>query len=217
MNTLRWLLKHPIAFAWVLAGVAILLNSVGGGHEAAEEAHGKPEKHAVSKHEGDKHAAKEGDKADKHHAAKEGDKADKHHAAKEGEKADQHHAAKEEHAAQATPEAKTAAPVAVAAEPVKPEVLLADARKAYWDGALESAEAAYKELVKQQPDSLEYKGELANVYWKAGKSKEAAQLFAELAPQLAAKGRTAEALNMKVYVDMVDAELGKKIDAALKK
>ena len=205
MNTLRWLLKHPIAFAWVLAGVAILLNSVGGGHEAAEEAHGKPEKHAVSKHEGDKHAAKEGDKADKHHAAKE------------GEKADQHHAAKEEHAAQATTEAKTAAPVAVAAEPVKPEVLLADARKAYWDGALESAEAAYKELVKQQPDSLEYKGELANVYWKAGKSKEAAQLFAELAPQLAAKGRTAEALNMKVYVDMVDAELGKKIDAALKK
>ena len=205
MNTLRWLLKHPIAFAWVLAGVAILLNSVGGGHEAAEEAHGKPEKHAVSKHEGDKHAAKEGDKADKHHAAKE------------GEKAYQHHAAKEEHAAQATPEAKTAAPVAVAAEPVKPEVLLADARKAYWDGALESAEAAYKELVKQQPDSLEYKGELANVYWKAGKSKEAAQLFAELAPQLAAKGRTAEALNMKVYVDMVDAELGKKIDAALKK
>ena len=205
MNTLRWLLKHPIAFAWVLAGVAILLNSVGGGHEAAEEAHGKPEKHAVSKHEGDKHAAKEGDKADKHHAAKE------------GEKADQHHAAKEEHAAQATPEAKTAAPVAVAAEPLKPEVLLADARKAYWDGALESAEAAYKELVKQQPDSLEYKGELANVYWKAGKSKEAAQLFAELAPQLAAKGRTAEALNMKVYVDMVDAELGKKIDAALKK
>lgn len=205
MNTLRWLLKHPIAFAWVLAGVAILLNSVGGGHEAAEEAHGKPEKHAVSKHEGDKHAAKEGDKADKHHAAKE------------GEKADQHHAAKEEHAAQATPEAKTAAPVAVAAEPVKPEVLLADARKAYWDGALESAEAAYKELVKQQPDSLEYKGELANVYWKASKSKEAAQLFAELAPQLAAKGRTAEALNMKVYVDMVDAELGKKIDAALKK
>ena len=205
MNTLRWLLKHPIAFAWVLAGVAILLNSVGGGHEAAEEAHGKPEKHAVSKHEGDKHAAKEGDKADKHHAAKE------------GEKADQHHAAKEEHAAQATPEAKTAAPVAVAAEPVKPEVLLADARKAYWDGALESAEAAYTELVKQQPDSSEYKGELANVYWKAGKSKEAAQLFAELAPQLAAKGRTAEALNMKVYVDMVDAELGKKIDAALKK
>ncbi len=210
MNTLRWLLKHPIAFAWVLAGIAILLNMGGGNHEAAEEAHGKPEKHADSKHEGDKHAAKESEKADKHHAAKEEHAAKAEHGAKaEAPKADV--------APVAAPAKTEAAPVAIAAEPVKPEVLLADARKAYWDGAFESAEASYKELVKQQPDSLEYKGELANVYWKAGKSKEAAQLFAELAPQLAAKGRTAEALNMKVYVDMVDAELGKKIDAALKK
>ena len=209
MNTLRWLLKHPIAFAWVLAGLAILLNMGGGSHEATEEAQGKTEKHADSKHEGDKHSVKAGENADKQHAAKEEHAPKAEHVAK----------VEEPKVAAPTPVAtKTeAAPVVAAAEPVKPDVLLADARKAYWDGAFESAEAAYKELVKQQPDSLEYKGELANVYWKAGKSKEAAQLFAELAPQLAAKGRTAEALNMKVYVDMVDAELGKKIDAALKK
>jgi len=42
-------------------------------------------------------------------------------------------------------------------------------------------------------------------------------LFADVAPKLASQGRVTEALNMKLYVDMVNPELAKQIDAALKK
>ena len=204
MNTLRWLVKNPIALAWVLAGIAILLNMGSGHHEAAEE-QGKAEQHAVAEHteKGDKHVSKH----DKH-----AEKAEKH--------AEMAHEGKmEEHAAPTEAKAADmpATEVMTPAEPVKPEVLLKDARQAYWDGAIDAAIASYKELIKQQPDVLSHKGELANIYWKQGKTKEAAELFVVIAPQLAAQGRDAEALNMKVYVDMVDPELAKKIDAELKK
>ncbi len=204
MNTLRWLLKNPLALAWVLAGLAILLNLGAGGHEA-QEAHEKHEKAEKSP------VADKADKADKHEGKYAG-----HEAQAVVAQTDQDHAAQPAQAAKAEVVNATDAKPA-AAEPVKPEVLLVNARKAYWDNAFSASEAAYKALLQQQPDSLEYKGELANLYWKQGKTKEASQLFVEIAPQLAAKGRTAEALNMKLYVDMVDAELAKKIDAELKK
>ena len=51
MNTLRWLMKHPIVLAWLLALLAILLNFGVGGKG------------------GEEHAAKEGAKKAAHHAA----------------------------------------------------------------------------------------------------------------------------------------------------
>lgn len=110
-------------------------------------------------------------------------------------------------AAVATPEAATA-PVADANSEAD---LLRAAREAYWSNEFDNAAGFYTSLLKQTPDSLQYKGELANVFWKQGDSQQAAALFAELAPQLQAQGRSTEANNMRLYVEMVDPALAKTI------
>lgn len=110
-------------------------------------------------------------------------------------------------AAVATPEAATA-PVADANSEAD---LLRAAREAYWSNEFDNAAGFYTSLLKQTPDSLQYKGELANVFWKQGNSQQAAALFAELAPQLQAQGRSTEANNMRLYVEMVDPALAKTI------
>lgn len=111
-----------------------------------------------------------------------------------------------------------AQPVGTAVATVSsPDELLRAAREAYWSDELDAAADFYGQLVQQVPDSLDYKGELANVYWKQGNAREAANLFAEIAPKLAEQGRVTEAFNMKLYVEMVDPELAKSIDAALSK
>lgn len=107
----------------------------------------------------------------------------------------------------ATPEAATA-PVADANSEAD---LLRAAREAYWSNEFDNAAGFYTSLLKQTPDSLQYKGELANVFWKQGNSQQAAALFAELAPQLQAQGRSTEANNMRLYVEMVDPALAKTI------
>ena len=107
----------------------------------------------------------------------------------------------------ATPEAATA-PVADANSEAD---LLRAAREAYWSNEFDNAAGFYTSLLKQTPDSLQYKGELANVFWKQGDSQQAAALFAELAPQLQAQGRSTEANNMRLYVEMVDPALAKTI------
>lgn len=110
-----------------------------------------------------------------------------------------------------------AQPVETAATASSPDELLRAAREAYWSNELEAAADFYGQLVQQVPDSLDYKGELANVYWKQGNAQEAANLFAEIAPKLAEQGRVTEAFNMKLYVEMVNPELAQSIDAALSK
>lgn len=110
-------------------------------------------------------------------------------------------------AAVATPEVATA-PVADANSEAD---LLRAAREAYWSNEFDNAAGFYTSLLKQTPDSLQYKGELANVFWKQGNSQQAAALFAELAPQLQAQGRSTEANNMRLYVEMVDPALAKTI------
>ncbi|MFN3785659.1 MAG: hypothetical protein ACK4RS_02350 [Thiothrix sp.] len=187
MHILRWLMKHPILLAWLLAIVAILLNF---GMMQREEAH------SIA------HGGGESVQAEQH-------------AAVSAPVAEQPAAAP----AQPTPVPAPVAeqPAANAEPPAKTATdLLRAAREAYWSNELESAAELYSKLIQQAPD-INHKGELANVYWKQGKAKEAAALFAEVAPQLAAQGRTTEAFNMKRYVDVVDPELGKKIGDAMKK
>ncbi|MGB3919415.1 MAG: tetratricopeptide repeat protein [Thiothrix litoralis] len=181
MHILRWLMKHPIMLAWLLAIVAILLNF------------------GISSKQGDEH----GEVAAGHDAAQ----------VVAGEHAQAAPAAEAAAPVVEAPAQQAAAPVAQATTPTD---LLRAAREAYWANELDRAIALYIDVLKQAPDSLEYKGELANVYWKQGNSQQAATLFTEIAPQLAAQGRTTEALNMKLYVDMVSPELAKQIDAALK-
>ncbi len=52
----------------------------------------------------------------------------------------------------------------------------ADARRAYWAGDT-GAENAYLELISQYPDKADIRGELGNIYIKAGDSEKAATQF----------------------------------------
>ena len=222
MHILRWLMKHPIMLAWLLAIVAILLNfSVGskqGEHEGKTvAAHDAPVQQVV-----EQAAAPAVEQVVVEQVIVEQTVVPvvEQAAAPVVEQA----AAPvvEQAAAPAVEQAvvpvveQVAAPVVEQAAATTPEDLLRSAREAYWANELDRAVGLYTDLLKQTPDSLEYKGELANVYWKLGNAQQAATLFVEIAPQLAAQGRTTEALNMRLYVDMVNHELALKLDAALK-
>lgn len=227
MHILRWLMKHPIMLAWLLAIVAILLNfSMGSksGEHAKEVAAAHSQEAAPAAAPAPAAQMAEQAPAPEANAqqvatpeAAPAVAAQQQVAAAETAKSDTAQQAGAPAPQQAATPAQ--APVAAAAAPAAdtPADLLRAAREAYWSNELDRAIELYTTLVKQSPDSLEYKGELANVYWKQGNSQQAATLFAEVAPKLAEQGRVTEALNMKLYVDMVSPELAKQIDASLKK
>lgn len=252
MHILRWLMKHPIMLAWLLAIVAILLNFGIGGKPAehgGKEMAAKPEQTHVAPKVDAGHTAAQQHVAPAEvavvpvQAATQPAPAAAMVQAVEVPAAPVQAAEVPKAAAQAAeapvvatpaPAAEQAAPAqaveapAVVATPAQaapaqqasanaPSDLLRAAREAYWANELDRAVGLYTDLLKQTPDSLDYKGELANVYWKQGNAEQASTLFADVAPKLAAQGRTTEALNMKLYVDMVNPELAKQIDAALKK
>lgn len=233
MNILRWLMKHPIMLAWLLAITAILLNFGLGGNKAGT-AH-KEVAQVDTAHQAAPAAA-----ADHGQAPAAATQATVPQQAVATETAPVAAAAAPvattEAAAPAAPEAApsvtAAAPVAAVEAPSAPAAaavaipeaatapvadanseadLLRAAREAYWSNEFDNAAGFYTSLLKQTPDSLQYKGELANVFWKQGNSQQAAALFAELAPQLQAQGRSTEANNMRLYVEMVDPALAKTI------
>lgn len=234
MNILRWLMKHPIMLAWLLAITAILLN-FGLGNKAGT-AH-KEVAQVDAAHQAAPAAAADHGQAP---AAATQAAAPQQQAVVATETAPVAAAAAPvvttEAAAPAAPEAApavtAAAPVATVEVPSAPAAaavatpeaatapvadanseadLLRAAREAYWSNEFDNAAGFYTSLLKQTPDSLQYKGELANVFWKQGNSQQAAALFAELAPQLQAQGRSTEANNMRLYVEMVDPALAKTI------
>lgn len=273
MHIFRWLMKHPILLAWLLAVLAILLNfSMGGkaSHEEVAGGHGKETAHQEAPAAAGSHeqaaapvAAQQGMagheqasaaapqvQAPATQAAVADHAQDKDGAApaQQGMAGGHEQAAAAQSAAPAqqgmaatTAPAQPVAGIADAANTVNqqgmaatdaavpapaagdaaavaetPANLLRAAREAYWSNDLGNAVEFYTKLIQQDP-SLDNKGELANVYWMQGNAKQAAALFAEIAPQRAAQGRMSQALNMKLYVDMVDPELAKQVDAALKK
>lgn len=236
MNILRWLMKHPIMLAWLLAITAILLNFGLGGNKAGT-AH-KEVAQVDAAHQAAPAAAADHGQAPA--AATQAAAAPQQQAVVATETAPVAAAAAPvattEAAAPAAPEAApavtAAAPVATVEVPSAPAAavvatpeaatapvadanseadLLRAAREAYWSNEFDNAAGFYTSLLKQTPDSLQYKGELANVFWKQGNSQQAAALFAELAPQLQAQGRSTEANNMRLYVEMVDPALAKTI------
>lgn len=236
MNILRWLMKHPIMLAWLLAITAILLNFGLGGNKAGN-AH-KEVAQVDAAHQAAPAAAADHGQAPA--AATQAAAAPQQQAVVATETAPVAAAAAPvattEAAAPAAPEAApavtAAAPVAAVEAPSAPAAaavatpeaatapvadanseadLLRAAREAYWSNEFDNAAGFYTSLLKQTPDSLQYKGELANVFWKQGNSQQAAALFAELAPQLQAQGRSTEANNMRLYVEMVDPALAKTI------
>jgi hypothetical protein len=240
MNVFRWLMKHPIMLAWLVALTAILLNFGTTGKTSNDHKEAATPADAVQQAAPVAAATSVDAVAQAQPAAvveapvapaavevsatpavAEAPVAPAAPAAVEAPVAPAAPAAVEAPVAPAAP-AAVEAPVAPAAPavveaPVAPAEasseadLLRAAREAYWSNEFDNAAGFYTSLLKQAPDSLQYKGELANVYWKSGNAQQAAALFVELAPQLRAQGRANEAHNMRLYVEMVDPELAKQI------
>ena len=235
MNILRWLMKHPIMLAWLLAITAILLNfglgnKAGTAHKevAQVDAAHQAAPAAAADHGQAPAAATQAAAPQQAVVATETAPV----AAAAAPVATEAAAPVTATAPEAAPAVTAAAPVATVEVPSAPAVaavatpeaatapvadanseadLLRAAREAYWSNEFDNAAGFYTSLLKQTPDSLQYKGELANVFWKQGNSQQAAALFAELAPQLQAQGRSTEANNMRLYVEMVDPALAKTI------
>lgn len=239
MKAFRWLLVHPIAFAWILAAIAIVLNwIVGSGAPPKKEHQAKAGQHAVQaqKETSGHEAAAANQAATGHEAATTAQAAAALPAAPATDasaSAAQQPATEQVAAtgsASVTEQAAAAAGTATAAvatattaqaadqavsENSSAEDLLLAAREAYWSGEYDRSVSFYQSLLKKD-NKPDYKGELANVYWKQGKSTEAVTLYAEIAPWLAEQGRMSELQSIKVYADVVDPTKAAEIGSVIK-
>lgn len=221
MKAFRWLLVHPIAFAWILAAIAIILNwIVGSGAPPKKEHEAKAGQHEMQAHQ---NAAghEQGSTTAQTAAAMPAD-----HGAEANTTATSATPATTEQTASASvaeqaAKGSTAETTAAATdsqtvnENSSAEDLLLAAREAYWSGEYDRSVGFYQSLLKKdnRPD---YKGELANVYWKQGKSADAVSLYAEIAPWLAEQGRVTELQSIKVYADVVDPAKASEIGSLIK-
>lgn len=208
MNVLRRLIKQPVLFMWVLAAIAILLNYA---DMAIYGPHGR--QHEAKEHEAKAlHEMKEQHNMQAQALGQAGSGMPQNTANTNTvavAEIAQHHTPSV--TAQPAVNANMAMAQQAAAAPSATDLLRA-AREAYWSNEYDRAIEFYQVLIQQEPNNLAVQGELANVYWWQGKTSQAADLFSQLAPKLAAQGRQQEALNMKLYVEMVNPALAKSIN-----
>jgi hypothetical protein len=81
------------------------------------------------------------------------------------------------------------------------EVMIQQARRAFWNGDFEGAETAYVKLISQYPDDADIFGELGNLYQSMGKPAEALDAYYAAAVRLRASGKR-EKLND--VIDLLD-------------
>ncbi len=82
------------------------------------------------------------------------------------------------------------------------EDMLVMAREAYWNNGLEEASEIYIKLIELEPDVLEHKGELGNVYWRQGFPKKAAELYSEVAIPMIKNGDGERVANMIGFIGL---------------
>lgn len=97
-------------------------------------------------------------------------------------------------------DADAKAPEPTDTKAASPDELLKLAREAFWHNKKDEAASIYKQLIEMQPEVLEHKGELGNVYWHQNKQKESAALYAEIAIPLIKKGNSAQVENMLGFI-----------------
>ncbi len=91
-------------------------------------------------------------------------------------------------------------PASTGFEGKTPAELLQYARMAFNQKAMDKSVAIYKHLIKQNPNVIEYKGELGNVFYHQNKPKEAAALYAEIALPLIQQGKAKQVSNMLGFI-----------------
>ena len=76
------------------------------------------------------------------------------------------------------------------------------AREAYWNNGLDEAASIYEQLIQREPDVVEHKGELGNVYWRQGFPEKSASLYAEIAIPMIKKGNGERVSNMIGFIGL---------------
>ena len=95
------------------------------------------------------------------------------------------------------------------------EELLLMAREAYWNNGLEESAEIYQQLIESNPDVLDYKGELGNVYWRQGYPKKAAALYAEISLPMIEEGNADKVANMVGFIGLFFPEKATEIHNSL--
>lgn len=80
--------------------------------------------------------------------------------------------------------------------------LLLMAREAYWNNGLEESAEIYQQLIALNPEVIDYKGELGNVYWRQGFPKKAAELYAEISVPMIEEGNADRVANMVGFIGL---------------
>ncbi len=178
MYIVRWCSNHPIVAIWALTIIALLL-SMGGGkkHETnvASNEHAKTSEKQVVK-------VSENNNVEAH---------------AEGENKSQQVASSSNTNEQGD---ENKASVDSLDEQLSDDLLLM-AREAYWNNGLEEAASIYQQLIEREPDVIEHKGELGNVYWKQGFPEKAASLYAEIAIPMIENGKANRVENMVGFIE----------------
>ncbi len=82
------------------------------------------------------------------------------------------------------------------------EEMLLMAREAYWNNGLDEASQIYQELIKLEPQVIEHRGELGNVYWRQGYPKKAAELYSEISIPMIEQGEAERVANMIGFIGL---------------
>ena len=97
------------------------------------------------------------------------------------------------------------------------EDLLMMAREAYWNNGLDEAAELYATLIEREPNVIEHKGELGNVFWRQGFPKKAAELYADIAEPMIEKGNGERVSNMVGFIGLFFPERAATIRTLLEK
>lgn len=97
------------------------------------------------------------------------------------------------------------------------EDLLMMAREAYWGNGLDESAEIYAALIEREPNVIEHKGELGNVFWRQGFPKKAAELYADIAEPMIEKGNGERVSNMVGFIGLFFPERAANIRGLLAK
>jgi len=104
---------------------------------------------------------------------------------------------------------------------LNPEEMLTMAREAYWNNGLDEAAQIYKHLIKIEPDKIEHRGELGNVFWRQGYPKQAAELYSEISLPMIEQGKADRVANMIGFIGLFypdrAAEIHKRLESETEK
>lgn len=93
--------------------------------------------------------------------------------------------------------------------------LLMQARKAYWQHDLKTAEADYRKLIREVPDAPAPYGELGNLLLMRGQKEAAAKEYGKAAQALIALGRYREAAAMRPLIGSLNPKLATRLERSL--